>query len=147
MSNPDTQLGLNKLSAGARGLKQSDDVEPVSIDLTASVLLQNALSHFNDLDFRIPGAHARVRGTYQLESHRVDLHGQMWLDTRLSKTTTGAKAFVSKFMDPFFKKGRHRGEIVPVRLTGTYENPSYGLAIEDQKAEDVPRPEPRSESH
>jgi AsmA-like C-terminal region len=145
-SNPDTQSGLDKLSAGARGLNKSGPVEPVAADVEATAQLKNAVAHFSDLDFRIPGAHARVRGTYQLISHAIDLDGQMWLDTKLSKTTTGVKAFASKMMDPFFHKGQHKGEIVPVHLGGTYEKPSYGLALEDQKAEDVPPPQPRSKT-
>ena len=146
LSNPETQTGLDKLSAGARGLKKDGPVEPVTAEVEGTVQLQNAIGRFSDLDFRIPGAHARVRGTYNVISHQIDLDGQMWLDTKLSNTTTGAKALASKVIDPFFHKGRHKGEIVPVRMGGTYEKPSYGLAIEDQKAEDVPRPEPRKKT-
>jgi hypothetical protein len=145
-SNPGTQTGVNKLSAGARGLKQNDTAEPVAASLTGGVELRHAIGNFGDLDFRMPGAHARVRGTYNLISHAVDFHGQMWLDTNLSNTTSGAKAFVSKFMDPFFKKGRRKGEIVPVHLGGTYEKPQYGLDLNDAKAENVPPPEPRSKA-
>jgi len=42
-------------------------------------------------------------------------------------------------MDPFFKK-RQKGEILPVKISGTYEHPTFGLAIEDEKAEHVRAP-------
>jgi hypothetical protein len=141
-SNLHTQTAIDNLSAGARGLKE-DAAEPVASEVTGEAIVQNGMSSFRDLDFRIPGAHARVRGTYNIVSRAIDIYGQMWLNTKLSKTTTGVKALASKVIDPFFKKGYHKGEIVPVRLTGTYEKPSYGLAIENAKAESVPRPEPR----
>jgi hypothetical protein len=42
-------------------------------------------------------------------------------------------------MEPFFKK-RRRGEIVPVRISGTYEHPTFGLDLNDKKAQKVPEP-------
>jgi len=44
-----------------------------------------------------------------------------------------------KIMEPFFKKKR-KGEIVPVRISGTFEHPTFGLDLNDEKAEKVPAP-------
>jgi hypothetical protein len=76
-----------------------------------------------------------MRGNYNVLNHRVDLHGQMKVDTKLSKTTSGVKSFLLKVMDPFFKK-RRRGEVVPVHILGTYEHPEFGLDLtkRDEKA-------------
>jgi hypothetical protein len=41
----------------------------------------------------------------------------------------GPKALLMKFMDPFFKK--KQGSEVPVKITGTYEKPSFGLDLHD----------------
>jgi hypothetical protein len=51
--------------------------------------------------------------------------------------TQGAKALILKILDPFFKKKRV-GYIVPVKITGTYEHPSFGLDLNDrnQKKQD-----------
>jgi len=64
------------------------------------------------------------------------------VDSKISNTTHGVKAFLLKMMDPFFKK-RKKSEILPVRISGTYEHPSFGLSIEDEKAEHVPAPKPK----
>ena len=87
------------------------------------------LAHFSDLSFTIPGAHARMQGAYDiLISHKIDLHGKLHVDTRISKTSTGFKSLLLKMMDPIFKK-KNKGEIVPVHIAGTYEKPEFGLDL------------------
>lgn len=80
-----------------------------------------------------------MHGTYNLITHHIDLRGQLNVDSKLSNTTSGGKAFLLKIMDPFFKK-RKKGEILPVRISGTYENPSFGLDLRDKKAQQVAPP-------
>jgi len=100
--------------------------------LKGQVRLDQGISTFTDLSFDVPGASARLHGTYEIIDHRIDLHGQMQVDSKISKTTTGVKALLLKVMDPFFKK-RHRGEVVPVHIGGTYEHPQYGLDLDKDK--------------
>ena len=38
------------------------------------------------------------------------------------------KAVLLKVAEPFFKK-RKQAEIVPIKMGGTYPNPSYGLDV------------------
>jgi hypothetical protein len=145
-SSPSTQEGVNKLSAGAQGEKDVPDPETALTDLTGQVTAEDGLATFADLSFGIPGASARMHGSYNLLNHKIDLHGQMQVQTKMSNTTTGAKAFLLKVMDPFFKK-RKKGEILPVRISGTYENPSFGLDLMDNKTQvappsKAPAPEP-----
>ena len=61
-----------------------------------------------------------------LLNHRINLHGEMKVDTKISKTSSGAKALLLKIMDPLFRK-KKKGEIVPVHILGTYEKPQFGL--------------------
>jgi AsmA-like C-terminal region len=142
-----TQQGINKLSAGARGEKDTSDPETVLTDLTGQVVVENGRAKFPELSFGVPGATARMRGSFSLVDYKIDLHGQLWVDTKLSNTTSGAKAVLLKMMDPLFKK-RNKGEILPVRISGTYQKPSFGLDLEDKKAERVatpsPTPDPRA---
>jgi hypothetical protein len=133
-SQPDTQQSVNKLSAGAEGEKDTSDPETVLTGLTGQVTLQNNTATFPDLFFGVPGAVSRLHGTYNLISHKIDLHGRLRVDTKISNTTTGAKAFLLKVMDPFFKK-KPKGEVLPVRITGTYEHPSFGLDFYDKDAQ------------
>jgi AsmA-like protein len=141
-NKPSTQEGVNKLSAGARGEKDPADPETVLTDLTGQVVLENGTVRFSDLSFGVPGAAARMHGTYNLISHKIDLRGQLQVDSKISNTASGAKALLLKVMEPFFKK-RHKGEVVPVRISGTYEHPTYGLDLNGKNAQKVPPPSHR----
>ena len=132
-SSTETQQDVDKLSAGARGEKM-DDPETVLTDLNGRVVLADGLARFSDLSFSVPGAQAHVQGTYDILSHKIDLHGKMRVDSNISKTTTGFKSLLLKVLDPIFKK-KKKGEVVPVYIRGTYEKPQFGLdlAQNDQK--------------
>jgi len=67
-----------------------------------------------------------MSGTYHLITHRVDLHGQVRLQEKLSETTTGIKSFLLKALDPFFRKRKHLS-VVPIRITGEKGNTSINL--------------------
>lgn len=138
-TNSDTQEGVNKLSAGARGEKDTSDPETVLTDLTGQVAIDKGVSTFSDISFGVPGAAAVLHGTYNLINYKIDLRGQMKVDTKISQTTTGGKALLLKMMDPFFKK-RKKGEVVPVRISGNYEKPSFGLDLNDKQAQTIDPP-------
>jgi hypothetical protein len=143
-SKLDTQESVNKLSAGARGERDASDPETVLTDLTGQVELEDGTAGFSDLSFGVPGAASRMHGTYNLISHKIDLRGQLQVDTKISNTTSGAKAILLKMMDPFFKK-RHKGEVLPVRISGTYDHPSFGLDLSDREPKmSAPIPSPRA---
>jgi hypothetical protein len=136
-SKAKTQRGVDELSAGARG-QNKDDPGAVVSGLKGQVKLVQGLAHFSQLSFSIPGAHAEMHGTYGVsEPHRVELHGQMRVETRISKTTGGMKSFILKIIDPIFKK-KKKGEVVPVHILGTFEKPDFGLDLGNkQKAQNA----------
>jgi hypothetical protein len=136
-----TQEGIDKLSAGARGEneKEKEDPETVLTNLAGKLNLVGGTAHFSDLSFSVPGAAANMKGKYNILNHKIDLRGQMKVDSKISNTTDGSKAFLLKMMEPFFKKKR-KGEIVPVRISGTYEHPTFGLDLDDKKAKKSPAP-------
>ena len=127
----ETQQEVNKLSAESR---DQDDHDPATVvsGLNGHVNLQEGTATFSDLGFNIPGALAEMRGRYDLISHKVDLHGTLKMDSSLSHTSHGPKALLMKVMDPFFKK-EPEGSEVPVKITGTYEKPSFGLDLGRKK--------------
>jgi hypothetical protein len=133
----DTQEGVNNLSEGASGEKlqgkndsnAADDGAVVS-DLTGHVVLKSGTAHFSHLSFRIPGAAAEFHGTYNLINANIDLHGTLTTRSELYKTTTGVKAWMLKALDPFLKK-HPAGYTAPVKITGTYDHPSFGLDLFD----------------
>lgn len=134
----DTQEGVNSLSEGARGDKdrrkdEKEEIDPETVlsDLKGHVLLKEGTARLSNLSFSVPGALAHMQGTYNLITEKVDLRGTLRTDAELAKTTHGMKAFMLKVLDPFFKK--KRGDyIAPVKITGTYEHPSFGLDLSDR---------------
>ncbi len=136
-----TQQGVDKLSAGARGEseREKNDPETVLSGLKGQVDLVGGTAKFSGLTFNIPGAASRMNGSYNLITHKIDLRGQLQVDSKISNTTNGGKAFLLKMMEPFFKKKR-KGQLVPVKISGTYEHPQFGLDLNDEKAEHVRAP-------
>jgi len=138
-ANPATQKGVDQLSAGARGQKDPPDPETVMTDLTGQVDAVEGVARFADLSFGVPGATARMHGTYNLLNYKIDLRGQMRVDSKISNTEKGGKALLLKMIEPFFKK-KKKEEIVPVRISGNYNHPSFGLDLDDKKVQKVPAP-------
>jgi hypothetical protein len=112
----------------AQGEKQSDDPASVVEHLKGHVVLSHAIVTFSDLSFSVPGALAHVHGTYGLLTQQVDLHGTLQVDNKLSKGTKGVKSVLLKSVEPFLKK-KNKGEIVPIKVGGTFRCPSYGLDV------------------
>lgn len=125
---PKTQKDVNELSAGARG-KNKEDPETVLTDLNGAVDLSEGVGTFSNLDFGVPGANARLRGTYNILNHAINLHGDMRVDKKISQTSSGVKALLLRVMDPIFRKIKKKGEVVPVHILGTYEKPEFGLDL------------------
>ena len=86
-----------------------------------------------DVMFDVPGASAKLNGTYKLITHQVDLSGYMHLESELSKTTTGVKSVLLKVMEPFMKKGHHNESVIAIKIGGTYENPTYAVVPRAEK--------------
>jgi hypothetical protein len=135
----DTQQGVNSLSQGALGDKnhkaENDGGDPQNVlsDLKGHVLLRNGIATFSNLSFGVPGALAQMRGTYNLTSTEIDLHGTLKTQAEVSKTTHGIKSVMLKVLDPFFKN-KPDGYLAPVKITGTYDHPAFGLDIADPRS-------------
>ena len=125
---PATQEQVDSLSQVAEGGKENDDPASVIENLKGHVLLKDAIATFSDLSFSVPGALAHVHGTYGLLTEQVNLHGSLQVDNKLSKGSKGMKSFLLKFVEPFLKQ-KNAGEIVPIKIGGTFDHPSYGLDL------------------
>lgn len=124
LSNPDTQSNLEQLSERAEGEKD-DPPESVVSDLKGHVVLRDGIATFSNLSFSVPGATAKLHGTYSLLTHRINLSGNVFMKANLPQVTSGVKSFFLKIINPFLKKNRHGGAIVPVTVTGVYPHPVY----------------------
>ena len=134
----ETQEGVNTLSKGAQGKedhgksdKDEADPETVLSDLKGHAVLKDGTARLSNLSFRVPGALAQMQGTYNLITEKIDLRGTLKTDAEVSKTTHGIKSLMLKVLDPFFKNKRG-GYVAPVKITGTYQHPLFGLDLGDR---------------
>ena len=122
-TNPETRSRLGKISE-KHDQKQAD--ENTLADLSGNVRLLHGIAQFSKLSARDGNATAWFRGNYDLTNEHVNLHGQLTTEASLGNTTSGIKSMFAKALEPLFKKGRHE-KVVPVKISGTYHNPSFGL--------------------
>jgi hypothetical protein len=131
----ETQIKVNELSARAQGKKVDDANEAPEVEvasLASEVTIEKAVAHLARLYFEVPGARARVQGTYNLENYQVDLRGDLWTDATVSKDTTGIKAMLLKPVDPLFKR-KHAGAMVAVVMDGHIDKPHFGTELTKKK--------------
>jgi hypothetical protein len=128
-TKPTTQNKVDNLSQVALGGKPNE-APPASVEesMKGHVEMNNAVATFTDLYFGVPGALAHMHGTYEILTKKIDLHGTLRVDNKLSNGATGIKAVLLKVAEPFFKK-KKQAEIVPIKMGGTYPDPSYGLDV------------------
>jgi AsmA-like C-terminal region len=130
-TKPKTQQNVSELSLRAQGQKVPDpknaEWPKITGELSGHVELIDGVAHFSELSYKVPGATADAHGTYSFDDKRIDLHGQLRVDRRFSMTASGPKGLLTRVTEGLFAKGKGKGEILPVKLTGTYDDPSYGL--------------------
>jgi hypothetical protein len=132
LTTPETQSEVAILSERARGEKDKD-VPPENADDVISSLrghasVRNGTATLTDVYFEVPGAKAKVNGTYGLLDQKMDFHGKLETDVKISQATTGFKSVLLKPFDPLFRGRKHPG-VVPVKLVGPYSKPEAGLDI------------------
>jgi hypothetical protein len=130
--NPSTQQSVNKLSQTARGEKEKNEPgmandAPELSNLRGHVVLRDGVATFTDLNFSVSGADAKMHGTYDLLSEKLDFHGTLKMEAKFSQTSNGIGSVFKKILSPFFDK-KH-GSIIPVKIDGTYEDPHFGIDL------------------
>jgi hypothetical protein len=125
----DVQAKLDNLSHRAEGHPQDiDGGGDIVSNLKGRFILDQSVMHFSALSFGVPGALIQLTGNYGLKDETIDLHGTARMDAKLSQMTTGFKSILLKAVDPFFKKNG-AGAVLPIKITGTREHPSFGLEL------------------
>src|SRR5208283_3237673 len=103
-TNPAIQQPVNALTQSARGeneKQEAEDPQTVLSQLSGQVTVKNGVATLSDVFFTAPGTRAQIQGTYNLVDQKVDLHGVLYTDGKLSATTSGFKALVLKAVGPF----------------------------------------------
>jgi hypothetical protein len=130
-----TQLKTNELSARALGKKIKDASEAPDVgvtNLSGDVAIEKGVAHLSMLYFEVPGARARMDGTYNFENDQVNLHGNLWTNASVSDDTSGIKSVLLEPFDPLFRR-KHAGAMVAVSMTGKIDAPVFGTMLTKKK--------------
>jgi uncharacterized protein involved in outer membrane biogenesis len=124
----DIQNKVDSLSNRGQGQPQEKDAGTAVSHLRGKFTLRNGVAKFSTLMFDVEGASVQLAGQYNLVDESLDFKGVLRLQARLSQTTTGIKSFFLKAIDPWFA-GKKAGTVLPIKITGTRTNPSFGLQV------------------
>jgi hypothetical protein len=127
-SDPAVQRQINELSVRASGKKAETTNPPrVASDFSGTFLLGDGLLRLPKVTFDVPGAIVELSGRYSLEQETLDFSGNLFMEAKLSETVSGFTGTLLKVVDPLFRKNGQT--VVPLRVTGTREKPSFGLDV------------------
>jgi hypothetical protein len=132
LSNPERQKEVDLLSKRASGHKNEPQTDQVSGQVDGSLVLENAVATFMPLSFGIPGADIQMTGRYNLLTETIDFHGDAKTQAPLSGDVTGVKSILLKPLNSLFKK-KYSGADVRVGMTGTYDDPHFGVELPVKK--------------
>ena len=123
----ETQKSLTEFSQRAQGDKTESPNAALNEKVTAqdalsslkgAATIRNGIASTQRLTFKIAGAEADLKGTFNFHNKQVHLTGDLKMDTDISHTATGFKSWLLKPIVPFFKK-KNMGAVVPIAVTGT----------------------------
>jgi len=127
VTNPATEKSITAFSRRASGQDSSHgdatssasnhDTDALS-SLEGPVTIRNGTANSNHVTFRVVGAEANLRGTFNFNNEDVHLVGNLRMKTDISHVTTGFKSALLKPFALFFKK-KHAGAVVPIAVTGS----------------------------
>lgn len=122
------QVTLDKLSASAEGEKAPRGTDPavVPVNLQGHCVAKDGVATLSNVTFQIPGATARVRGTFNLITQQLNFQGDLITEGELSDTQTGVKKLFVKVVVAIHK---HRSPIhaIPFKITGEYGDPKFAI--------------------
>ncbi|MFZ0035891.1 MAG: hypothetical protein WAK91_00610 [Candidatus Acidiferrales bacterium] len=127
-SSEGVQGKIDSLSRHGQGEPKNEDIENVISNLQGKFILKDKDATFSNLGFDVSGAKVQLTGTYNLENENLDFRGHLLLNAKLSQLTTGTKSFLLRPFDSIFKKNG-AGTSLPIKISGTRSNPSFGLDI------------------
>jgi hypothetical protein len=132
-TSPEVVGKIKSLSRKGQGKPEDEDAGSSVSELKGNFLLDNGIITFHGLNFSVTGAEVALNGKYGLDKEDLDFHGKLRMQAKLSQTMTGAKSFLLKAFDPFFRKNGQTE--LPIKITGTRDHPSFGLDLRHKDKE------------
>jgi hypothetical protein len=125
------ELSLRAL--GKPGELKSSEAEDVQSNMQGDFKMGGGTITLPDLEYTVPGAEIQLKGTYGLTSGALDFIGTAKMQASVSKMVGGWKGFLLTPADRFFKKDG-AGTEVPVHVSGTRQNPDFGIDLKRMKS-------------
>ena len=132
-TSPEVTAKIETLSRKGQGQPENKDAGSSVSQLKGNFVLDNGVITFRGLTFSVTGAEVALNGKYGLDKEDLDFYGKLRMQAKISQTTTGAKSFVLKAVDPFFRKNGQTE--VPIKITGQRDHPSFGLDLHHKDKE------------
>ena len=120
---------INELSRRGRGKPGEDaeqDARRVQSKFEGQFALAGGTLTLPKVQFDVPGALVQLAGNYALEPGTMDFKGTLFMDAKVSETTTGIKRVLLKVVDPLFRRDGG-GSAIPIKVSGSRANPQFGL--------------------
>jgi hypothetical protein len=134
------QEKIDALSHRSQGKTKNEEIDAVVHRMSGEFEMADEALTFRTLAFAIPGAVINIGGVFDMAADKLDFHGALMLDAKVSETQSGWKRWVLKAVDPFFSK-RGAGTFLHIKVVGSAADPQFGLdpggsspAEESQKA-------------
>jgi hypothetical protein len=142
-ADPLVQEKIGELSRRASGkVNERRPMPRVDSDFAGRFRLGNGVMVLPSVTFVVPGAAVQLAGRYGLQTEALAFAGNLYMDARISQTTTGWKSLLLKLVDPLFRKDGQT--IVPIKIEGRREAPEFGLDTGRvfRRGDTKPRPGP-----
>jgi hypothetical protein len=120
---------LSRRASGRKTNGNGPDATPrnVTSDFSGRFTLGTGTLTLAKLTFDVPGAIVELNGQYSLRSETLAFSGNLFMDAKVSETTTGWKSLALKVVDPLFRKNGRT--VIPIKIAGTRDDPSFGLDL------------------
>jgi hypothetical protein len=118
---------VKELSRKGKGEPENENAGSDVTNLKGDFRLVDAVLTMRNLNFSVEGAQVNLNGVYAMKPQKLDFHGHLYMQAKLSQTMTGFKSWLLKPFDPFFRKD-HRTS-VPIKVTGNPDHPEFGLDL------------------
>ncbi len=130
--SPTVEQKIAQLSHKADRKPQGSANDRVPAKFRTKFHLANGRLRLPLLDFNVPGAEAKLHGTYRLTDDSLNFSGIAMLQATVSQMTTGFKSLLLKAVDPMFKTNT-AGTVLPIAVTGTRQAPKFKVEMKRLK--------------
>jgi hypothetical protein len=137
------QDGLLQLSLRGQGHPKdikTTDSNTIHSTMVSDFEIANGVITLPELTYTVPGSTIKVNGTYAIDGGAISFTGTAAMQATVSQMIGGFLGVLAKPADRFFKKNG-AGTEVPFHVSGTRDDPKFGLDLLSKKNRPAPAPD------